>query len=66
MEQPATKRNMIYEKLQNYIPEAVGILYWKEEQKIAAHVEEDSVGPVEKANTGLVEKDKDKDTEIPK
>ena len=32
-ESPAEKRNKIYEKLQDHIPDAVGVLYWKEEQK---------------------------------
>ena len=61
MESPATKRNKIYKKLQNYIPKAVGILYWKQEKKNAAHVEADRAGRVEQDNTGHIEKDKDED-----
>ena len=33
IESPAEKRNKIYEKLQDHIPDAVGVLYWKEQQK---------------------------------
>ena len=32
-EQPEEKRNKIYEKLQEHIPDAVGLLYWKEQNK---------------------------------
>ena len=32
-EQPEEKRNKIYEKLQEHIPDAVGVLYWKEQNK---------------------------------
>ena len=32
-EQPEEKRNKIYEKLQEHITDAVGVLYWKEQNK---------------------------------
>ena len=32
-ESPAEKRNKVYEALQYHIPDAIGVLYWKEQQK---------------------------------
>ena len=32
-ESPQQKRDRLYERLHKYIPNAVGVLYWKEEKK---------------------------------
>ena len=32
-EPPPAKRNKIYERIHQFIPNAVGVLYWKEERK---------------------------------
>ena len=38
-ESPEQKRNTIYEKLKEHIPDAVGVLYWKEENKLLCSAE---------------------------
>ena len=39
-ESPTARRNKIYEKLHEYIPDAVGVLYWKEERRETVSVKD--------------------------
>ena len=38
-ESPAMKRHKIYSALQDCLPDSVGVIYWKEEQKTIAQIE---------------------------